>query len=69
MTSYLEQYQAKSGGVTLHAWTEIDGFKKENYYLTGAPGSPVAPWFRAVLRRKALVDIIHFPYSPSGFYA
>jgi hypothetical protein len=68
MDNHIEQYQAKRGGVTLHTWTEVQGSKKENFYITGVPGTPVPPWFRAVLRQKLLVDIATFPYGPSGFY-
>ena len=68
MENYVEQYQAKQGGVTLHTWTEVQGWKKENFYITGIPGTLVPPWFRAVLRQKQLADIATFPSSPSGFY-
>src|SRR5947209_7682807 len=30
MENYIEQYQAKQGGVTLHTWTDVQGWKKEN---------------------------------------
>jgi hypothetical protein len=68
MESYVEQYQAKYGGVTLHTWTDVQGWKKENFYITGVPGTPVPWWFRGVLRAKNLSDIADFPYGPSGFY-
>jgi hypothetical protein len=68
MASYIEQYQSKHGGVTLHTWTEVQGWKKENFYITGVSGTPVPSWFRAVLREKRLTDIADFPYAPSGFY-
>lgn len=68
MENYVEQYQAKQGGVTLHAWTEVQGWKKENFYITRVPGTPVPSWFRAVLQQKQLADIATFPSSPSGFY-
>lgn len=64
MESYLEHYQAKHAGVTLHTWTEVDGVKKENYYITGMPGAPVALWFRTILGKKHLADITDFPSSP-----
>jgi len=67
MANYVEQYRAKQGGVTLHTWTEVQGGKKENFYITGAPGTPVPSWFRAVLRQKQLADIAS-PSSPSSFY-
>ena len=54
--------------MTLHTWTEVQGGKKENFYITGAPGTAVPSWFRAVLRQKQLADIAAFPSSPSGFY-
>ena len=46
METYIEQYQAKQGGVTLHTWTEVQGGKKDNFYITGVSGTPVASWFR-----------------------
>ena len=69
MATSVEQYQAKQGGVTLHTWTDVQGSKKENFYITGVSGTPVAPWFRAVLRAKHLADITVFPASPSDLYA
>ena len=69
MESYVEQYQAKQGGVTLHTWTDAQGSKTENYYITGVSGTPVAAWFRVVLRTKHLADLAVFPASPSDFYA
>lgn len=68
METYIEKYQAKRGGVTLHTWTEIEGSKKENFYITGKPGTPVPWWFRTVLIRKRLIDIVEFPHTPSDFY-
>ena len=68
METYVEQSQAKDGGITLHTWTEVQGEKKENFYITGVSGTPVAAWFRAVLRTKHLADIAAFPYTPSSFY-
>jgi len=68
MASYVEKYQAKRGGITLHTWTDTQGEKKENFYITGVPGTPVPSWFRTVLRQKRLADIADFPYSPSRFY-
>jgi hypothetical protein len=67
MDNYIEQYQAKRGGVTLHIWTEVHGVKKENFYVTGMSGTPVPPWFRAAVRHKGLADIATFPSSPSSF--
>ena len=69
MDSYIEQYQARQGGVTLHTWTDVQGQKKDNFYITGVSGTPVASWFRAVLGTKHLTDIAIFPASPSEFYA
>lgn len=69
MEHHLEQYQARDGGVTLHTWTEVQGSKKENYYITGTPGTAVPLWFRKVLWKKNLSDIIDFPSCPSCFYA
>lgn len=54
--------------VTLHTWTEVQGLKKENYYITGEPGTPIPSWFRTILRKKQLSDIVHFPHCPSRFY-
>lgn len=69
MDSYLEQYEAREGGVTLHVWTDVQGAKKENFYITGMPGTSIPWWFRKVLRQKHLADIADFPYTPSYFYA
>jgi hypothetical protein len=69
MDSYLEQYEAREGGVTLHTWTDVQGAKQENFYITGMPGNPIPWWFRTVLRQKYLADIADFPYAPSRFYA
>jgi hypothetical protein len=69
METYIEQYQAKQDWVTLHTWTEVQGGKKDNFYITGVSGTPVASWFREVLRTKHLADIADFPYTPSRFYA
>ena len=68
MESYVEQYQAKYGGVTLHTWTDVQGWKKANFYITGVPGTPIPSWFREVLHQKSLLDIADFPYAPSCFY-
>jgi hypothetical protein len=68
MDSYIEKYQAKHGGVTLHTWTDVQEGKKDNFYITGISGTPVAKWFRVVLRTKHLADIAVFPVSPSDFY-
>jgi hypothetical protein len=69
MDNYIEQYQARDGGVTLHTWTEVEGCKKGNFYITGVPGTSIPSWFRDILRQKHLADIADFPYSPSRFYA
>lgn len=71
MESYLEQYESKHGGVTLHIWTDVHGARKDNYYITGMSGTPVASWFREVLREKHLADVVDFPHtsSPTGSYA
>jgi len=61
---YIEQYQARDGGVTLHTWTDVQGAKKENFYITGMPGARVPAWFRTVLHKKHLADIAHFPNHP-----
>jgi hypothetical protein len=68
MENHIEQYQAKHGGVTLHTWTDMQGWKKENFYITGVPRTPVPVWFREVLRQKHLSDIAAFPHGPSCFY-
>jgi hypothetical protein len=44
MDSCVEQYQAKHGDVTRHTWTDVQGKKKDNVYITGISGSPVAVW-------------------------
>jgi hypothetical protein len=41
MDSYVEQYQALHG-VSLHTWTDMQGEKKDNFYITGVSGTPVA---------------------------
>jgi hypothetical protein len=62
MEQYIEQYQARDGGVTLHTWTEVQGSKTENFYITGAPGAAIPMGFRNVLRQKNLLArIIHQP--------
>ena len=68
MENHIEQYQARQGGVTLHTWTEVQGWKQANFYITGVSGAPIPAWFREVLRQKHLADITDFPYSPSCFY-
>ena len=68
MANHIEQYQGKHGGVTLHTWTEVEGWKKANFYITGVSGTPIPVWFREVLRQKQLSDIAAFPYAPSCFY-
>ena len=62
---HIEQYQARDGGVTLHTWTDVQGEKKQNFYITGMPGAPVPAWFRTILRKKHLADIANFPNHPS----
>jgi hypothetical protein len=47
----------------------MQGEKKDNFYITGVSGTPVAAWFRAVLLTKHLADIAVFPARPSDFYA
>ena len=61
MDTYVEQYQAKHGGVTLHTWTDVQGGKKANFAITGGSGTPMAPWCRAVLCTKHLADMAVFP--------
>jgi hypothetical protein len=61
METYVEQYQSKHGGVTLHTWREREGQKEGNYYITGVAGTPVAAWFREKLRQNHLADIADFP--------
>ena len=68
MECHIEQSQAKDGGVTLHTWTDVQGSKKENFYITGAPGTAIPLWFRKVLRDKKLPDMIDFPDCPSCFH-
>ena len=54
MEHHIEQYQARQGGVTLHTWTEVQGWKQENFYITGVSGTPIPTWFREVLHQKHL---------------
>ena len=58
---YVQHYPSKQNGVTLHTWTEREGRKEENFYITGLSGTPVASWFREKLRTKHLTDILDFP--------
>jgi hypothetical protein len=68
MKCHIVQSQAKNGDVTLRTWTDVQGSKKENFYITGVPGTAIPLWFRKVLRDKELADIIDFPNCPSRFY-
>jgi len=43
MHSYLEQYPSKQTGVTLHTWTEHEGRKEENFYITGLSPHKASP--------------------------
>ena len=63
MDNYVEKYQAKHGGITLHTWTDVQGEKKDNFYITGylVPQWPSGSW--VVLRTKHLADIAVFPFS------
>ena len=61
MENCIEKYQAKDGGVTLHTWTDVQGSKQANFYITGVPGTPIPAWFREVLRQKQHADIADFP--------
>jgi len=36
----VEQYPARDGNTTLHTWTDVEGLKKKNFYITGALGTP-----------------------------
>jgi hypothetical protein len=69
MEHHIEQYQARDGGLTLHTWTDVQGSKQENFYITGVPGTAIPLWFRTVLRKKNLADLTDFPYGPSCLYA
>ena len=62
---HIEQYLARDDGITLHTWTEVEGSKTENFYITGLPGTPIPLWFRHVLRKKELSDIADFPSCSS----
>ena len=70
METYIEQYQAKQGGVTLHTWTEVQGGKKDNY-ITGVSGTPVASWFRRCSARSTspispTFPILHRVFMPKA---
>ena len=67
METYIEQYQAKLGSVTLHTWTDVQGSKKQNFYITGVPGTPIPAWFRVVLRQKQLADIVDAVEGAAGY--
>ena len=70
MLSYIEKYTSKfEEGITLHTWTDVQGRREGNFYITGVSGTAVAAWFREILRTKHLDDIVVFPTSPSDFYA
>jgi len=69
MDSYVDQYPAKQGGITLHTWTDMQGRKKDNFCITGMSGALVAAWIRAVLRTRHLADIAVFPACPSDWCA
>ncbi len=69
MDTYVEQYQAKHGGVILHTWTDVQGGKKANFSITSVSGTPVAPWCRAVLRTTHLADMAVFPSRPADVSA
>ena len=45
METYVEQYQSKHGGVTLHTWREREGQKEGNLHYRGGrhPGGRVVP--------------------------
>lgn len=68
MEHHVEKYEARDGAVTLHTWTEVQGLKKENFYITGSPGTTIPSWFRDILHKKHLSDIADFPHCPSHFY-
>lgn len=68
MEYHLEQYEAREGRVTLHTWTDVQGAKKQNFYITGMPGALIPTWFRKVLCTNKLADLANFPYSPSHFH-
>jgi len=57
MESYLEQYEAREGGVTLHTWTDVQGAKKENFYITGISGTPIPWWFRIDVLVESLGEV------------
>ena len=67
MDTYIEQYQAKHGGVTLHTWTDVHGGKKENFYITGVSGTPVAWWFRGCSARSISPILPSFRRAPLIF--
>jgi hypothetical protein len=66
MDSYVEQYQGKHGGVTLHTWTDGQEGKKDNFYITGVSGTPVASGSGDAPREALLLS--RSPTSPSDFY-
>ena len=61
MDTYVEQYQPSRRRHPPH----LDGRRgaKRRTYITGVSSTPVAPWFRAVLRAKHLADITVFPQA------
>lgn len=57
----LEVYPAGSGGVTLHSFSVVNGWKDGDFYHTGMPGQPVDKWFKHVLYIRDLQEVTHFP--------
>ena len=58
MKKYTEQYQEWGGGLTRPTWTDVEGWKEGNFFMTRIPGTPVTAWFRKMLRSKKNLDDI-----------
>jgi len=52
MENCIEQYQAKDGGVTLHTWTDVQGWQEGHVSIAEVPSTPVPTWVQKILRRK-----------------
>jgi len=62
MEKYVEQYQARGGGITPPIWTDVQGWQEGNFVIPEVPGTPVPLWFQKMLRgEKNLADIEQVP--------
>jgi hypothetical protein len=62
MDKYVEQYHAWGGGLTPPRWTNVQGWKEGNLFISEVPGTPLPAWFKKILRnKKNLADIEKIP--------